>query len=137
MSIAIRKARKLIRRRQRWRFLQSVAPGDLPESEAPAASAEVSEALRSTYRIFSRMPVDDRVVTATTLADLGEKRPVILRATSRQAGAVLLPFLSLLSMTRSKRRSAVTALPVPLSTKPIPSTPNGQKFVAPILHRFF
>jgi len=69
VSIAIRKARKLIRRRQRWRFLQSVAPGELPEREAPAASAEVSEALRSTYRIFSKMPVDDRVAFALRYVD--------------------------------------------------------------------
>jgi RNA polymerase sigma-70 factor (ECF subfamily) len=69
VSIAIRKARKLIRRRQRWRFLQSVAPGELPEREAPSASPEVSEALRSTYRIFSRMPVDDRVAFALRYVD--------------------------------------------------------------------
>jgi RNA polymerase sigma-70 factor (ECF subfamily) len=90
VSIAVRKARKLIRRRQRWRFLQSVAPSELPESEAPAASAEVSEALRSTYRIFARIPADDRVafalryVDGMDLASVAEATDVSLATTKRR-----------------------------------------------------
>jgi RNA polymerase sigma-70 factor (ECF subfamily) len=64
VGIAIRKARKLIARRRRWRFLRSVPPGELPEQEAPALSAEVRDALRSTYRILAELPTDDRIAFA-------------------------------------------------------------------------
>lgn len=69
VSIAIRKAKKLIRRRTRWRFVASVAPADLPEREAVAASLEITEALRSTYRILSRLPVDDRIAFTLRYVD--------------------------------------------------------------------
>jgi RNA polymerase sigma-70 factor (ECF subfamily) len=64
VSIAVRKVKKLIRSRTRWRRVMSIASGELPEREAPQASAEVSEALRSTYRIFNQLDVDDRVAFA-------------------------------------------------------------------------
>jgi RNA polymerase sigma-70 factor (ECF subfamily) len=70
VGIAIRKVKKLLRRRRRWRFVSDLAPGELPEHEASVAPAEVSEALRSTYRIFARIPVDDRVAFA--LRTVGE-----------------------------------------------------------------
>jgi RNA polymerase sigma-70 factor (ECF subfamily) len=69
VSIAIRKAKKLIRRRTRWRFVASVAPADLPEREAVAASLELTEALRTTYRILSRLPVDDRIAFTLRYVD--------------------------------------------------------------------
>jgi len=69
VGIAIRKARKLIGRRKRWRFIRSVPPGELPEREAPTSSADVSEALRSTYRILSQLPVDDRIAFALRKVD--------------------------------------------------------------------
>src|SRR5688572_25175368 len=61
VGIAIRKVKKLLRRRRRWRFVLDLAPGELPEHPASVAPVEVSEALRSTYRILARIPVDDRV----------------------------------------------------------------------------
>ena len=70
VGIAIRKVKKLLRRRKRWRFALDLGPGELPEHEATVASMEVSEALRSTYRILSRIPVDDRVAFA--LRHVGE-----------------------------------------------------------------
>jgi RNA polymerase sigma-70 factor (ECF subfamily) len=70
VGIAIRKVKKLMRRRKRWRFVLDFAPGELPEHEASVAPAEVSEALRSTYRILERIPVDDRVAFA--LRTIGE-----------------------------------------------------------------
>jgi len=90
VSIAIRKCRKLIQRRRRWRFVQSFAPGELPEREAAAASAEVSEALRSTYRILERLPVDDRVafalrhVDGMDLASVAEVTDVSLATVKRR-----------------------------------------------------
>jgi RNA polymerase sigma-70 factor (ECF subfamily) len=63
-GIAIRKVRKCILKRQRWRFIQLFAPSDLPEREALVASAEVSEALRCTYAVLEQMPADHRVVFA-------------------------------------------------------------------------
>src|SRR6185295_18734267 len=44
-GIAVRKARKCILRRRRWRILQFFSPSDLPEREAIVSPIEVSEAL--------------------------------------------------------------------------------------------
>jgi RNA polymerase sigma-70 factor (ECF subfamily) len=63
-GIALRKAKKLIRRRYRWRFIKLVAPSDLPEAESNPAAPEVSEALRATYRILERLPADERIAFA-------------------------------------------------------------------------
>lgn len=63
-SIAVRKARKLIAHRRRWRFIRSVPPSRLPEREAPVFSADVSEALRCTYRILDTLPVEERIAFA-------------------------------------------------------------------------
>jgi RNA polymerase sigma-70 factor (ECF subfamily) len=69
LSIAVRKARRLIARRRRWSFIRSVPPSDLPEQEATTSSADVSDALRSTYRILARLPVDDRIAFALRYVD--------------------------------------------------------------------
>jgi RNA polymerase sigma-70 factor (ECF subfamily) len=63
-GIAVRKARKCILRRRRWRFIQLLPPGDLPEREALLPPAEVSEALRRTYEVLERLPADERVAFA-------------------------------------------------------------------------
>lgn len=63
-GIAVRKGRKCIQRRQRWRFVQLVAPAELPEREALLPSAEVSEALRRTYALLEKLPADERVAFA-------------------------------------------------------------------------
>jgi RNA polymerase sigma-70 factor (ECF subfamily) len=63
-GIAVRKARKCILRRRRWRFISLVPSGELPEREAVLPSPEVSEALRCTYAALSRMPADERVAFA-------------------------------------------------------------------------
>jgi RNA polymerase sigma-70 factor, ECF subfamily len=64
VGIAVRKARKLIARRRRWSFMRNVAPTDLPEQEAATSPAEISEAFRSTYRLMTELPVDDRIAFA-------------------------------------------------------------------------
>jgi RNA polymerase sigma-70 factor (ECF subfamily) len=69
VGIAIRKARKLMARRKRWSFIRSVAPGDLPEQAAATGSADISDAVRSTYRILSELPVDDRIAFALRQVD--------------------------------------------------------------------
>jgi RNA polymerase sigma-70 factor (ECF subfamily) len=90
VSIAVRKAKKLIHRRTRWRFIRSVAPSDLPDREAPTASTEVSEALRSTYRVLERLPADERVVFALRhidgmrLAAIAEACGISLATTKRR-----------------------------------------------------
>jgi len=64
IGIAIRKARKLISKRSRWRFVQHLPGFSLPERPANTASAEVSDALRACYAILERMPADERLVFA-------------------------------------------------------------------------
>jgi RNA polymerase sigma-70 factor (ECF subfamily) len=63
-GIAVRKARKLIVRRRRWRFISLEPAGGLPEREAHTATAEVSEALRSTYGLLAKLPADERIAFA-------------------------------------------------------------------------
>ncbi len=68
-GIAVNKARKHILRKQRWRFVQLFAPSDVPEREALLPSAEISEALRATYRVLGAMAADERVAFALRFID--------------------------------------------------------------------
>jgi RNA polymerase sigma-70 factor (ECF subfamily) len=63
-GIAVRKARKCIVKRRRWRIIQFFAPGDMPEGEARVPPIEVSEALRCTYELLGRLPPDERLAFA-------------------------------------------------------------------------
>jgi RNA polymerase sigma-70 factor, ECF subfamily len=68
-GIAVRKARKCIVRRQRWRLIQLLPMHELPEREALLPSVEVSEALRCTYAVLEKMPADERVAFALRHVD--------------------------------------------------------------------
>jgi RNA polymerase sigma-70 factor (ECF subfamily) len=68
VSIAVRKARKLVARRKRWGFIRSMAPSDIPEP-MPTGSSDAGDALRATYRILSQLPVDDRIAFALRRVD--------------------------------------------------------------------
>jgi RNA polymerase sigma-70 factor (ECF subfamily) len=68
-GIAVRKARKCILRRRRWRFIQFLPPAELPEREAVLPPAEVSEALQRTYTLLERLPADERVAFALRFID--------------------------------------------------------------------
>jgi RNA polymerase sigma-70 factor (ECF subfamily) len=67
--IAVFKTRTLIRRRKRWRFVESLPFAKLPEREAPVAPPEATEALGRTYEIVSKLAVDERVVFALRFID--------------------------------------------------------------------
>lgn len=60
-SVAVFTARSIIQRRVRRRWLRFVAPEELPEVEAVAASSEIGEALRATYAVLERIDTDDRI----------------------------------------------------------------------------
>ncbi len=62
--IAVFTARGRIRRRVRWRFIRSEPLEELTEVEAHLASAEVTEALRATYRTLNQLPPDERIAFA-------------------------------------------------------------------------
>ncbi|MEO7036773.1 MAG: sigma-70 family RNA polymerase sigma factor [Polyangiaceae bacterium] len=68
-SIAVFTARGRLRRRGRWRFLHFLPPDELPEVPCNSASPEVDEALRATYRVLNRLPVDERIVFALRFID--------------------------------------------------------------------
>ena len=63
-GIAVRKARKCIVKRRRWRIIQFFAPMDMPEGEARVTPSDVSEALRCTYEVLGRFPADERLAFA-------------------------------------------------------------------------
>jgi RNA polymerase sigma-70 factor (ECF subfamily) len=67
--IAVFTARGRIRRRVRWRFIRSEPMEELTEVEANSASAEVSEALRATYRVLNQLPPDERIAFALRFID--------------------------------------------------------------------
>lgn len=66
-QIAVFTARGLIRRRHRQRWLSFFE--ELPERSVPWASPEMQEAARAVYRIFDRMPVDERIPFALRMLD--------------------------------------------------------------------
>lgn len=66
-QIAVFSARGLIRRRHRQRWLSFFE--ELPERAVPWASPEMQEAARAVYRIFDRMPVDERIPFALRMLD--------------------------------------------------------------------
>jgi RNA polymerase sigma-70 factor (ECF subfamily) len=63
-GIAVRKARKCIVKRRRWRIIQFFSPMDMPEGEARTTPTEVSEALRCTYELLGKLPADERLAFA-------------------------------------------------------------------------
>lgn len=66
-QIAVFTARGLIRRRHRQRWLSFFE--ELPERSVPWASPEMQEAARAVYRIFDRMPVDERIPFALRMLE--------------------------------------------------------------------
>ena len=96
-GIAIHRARKLLRRRQRWRWIESVAPFDLPETAAATPSVEVIQGLTHAFRLIDRLPADERIafalryidgleltaIAAVTHASLATTKRRIFRAQSR------------------------------------------------------
>lgn len=68
-GIAVRKARKCILKRRRWRFIRFLPGSDLPEREAIVLPIEVSEALKATYTVLNEMQTDERVVFALRYID--------------------------------------------------------------------
>lgn len=65
-SVAVLTARSCIQRRHRKRWLMFLSPSDLPDSHdmARSASPETVEALQVTYKLFERMPTDERILFA-------------------------------------------------------------------------
>lgn len=68
-TIAVFTARARIRKRARWSFFRFLPHDELPEQTAPSTPAEVSEALRSTYRVLGRMPAEERIPFALRVID--------------------------------------------------------------------
>lgn len=61
VGIAVHKGRRWIRRRKLQRLVQFVAPLEIVDSVVTTPSLEVSDALRQTYELLSRLPTDDRI----------------------------------------------------------------------------
>jgi RNA polymerase sigma-70 factor, ECF subfamily len=61
VGIAVHTARHRIRRRRFLRLVRFMAPEDLPDCAATTPSQDVSDALRLTYRLLSRLSTEDRI----------------------------------------------------------------------------
>ncbi len=68
-SIAIFVARGCIRRRKRRSWLRFFPAEEVPEIPVHHANHEVSEALKATYQVFERLPVDERIPLALRLIE--------------------------------------------------------------------
>lgn len=66
-QIAVFTARGLIRRRHRQRWLSFFE--EVPDRSVPWASPEMQEAARAVYRIFDRMPIDERIPFALRMLE--------------------------------------------------------------------
>ena len=66
-QIAVFTARGLIRRRHRQRWLSFFE--EVPDRSVPWASPEMQEAARAVFRIFDRMPVDERIPFALRMLE--------------------------------------------------------------------
>lgn len=60
-AISVNCARVELRRRKKSRLLAFLPLHELPEPEAPAASPEIDEAVRATYRVLGALRVDERI----------------------------------------------------------------------------
>lgn len=89
-SIAVFRARGEIRRRTKSRWFPLFAQEDLPEVEAPVASPEVDEAIRTTYRILDNIPADERIafalryIAGMELSEVADSCGVSLATTKRR-----------------------------------------------------
>jgi RNA polymerase sigma-70 factor, ECF subfamily len=101
IGIAVFQTRKLIRRRKLRRIVESVSPFELPEQEACLPSVEVTEALRETYAILSRLPTEERIafalrcVDGMDLSSVAEVTGVSLATVKRRVGRAQCSFVSL------------------------------------------
>src|SRR5207237_9940911 len=68
-QIAVFTARKALRRRQRRRWLTFLDKVPEPVETGSAAGTDVQEAAGCVYRIFERMPVDERLPFALRMLD--------------------------------------------------------------------
>lgn len=69
VGIAVRKARKTIHKRRLRRIVQTRPPEDLVDWPAATASQDISDALRTTYRILAGLPADERIAFALRHVD--------------------------------------------------------------------
>jgi len=67
-SIALFRARRVLRQRKRWRWLSFAAPEELNKFAAVEGS-ELNEAMRCTYLVLSELPPDERIAFALRFID--------------------------------------------------------------------
>jgi RNA polymerase sigma-70 factor (ECF subfamily) len=68
MGVTVRTARTRLQRRARRWWLRLASDGTTPEEVVPARDPANDEALRATYRILDRLPVDERIALVLRFA---------------------------------------------------------------------
>jgi len=68
-SIAVFKARHMIRQRRRRRWLRLAPPEEIDQHASSEASPELSDGVRCAYDILNALPVDERIAFALHIID--------------------------------------------------------------------
>ena len=101
VGVAVHTARHRIRRRRFLRLVRFMAPEDLPDCQATTPSQEVSDALRLTYRLLSRLSTDDRIafslrrIDGMSLAAIAEATGVSMSTVKRRVTRAEREFVTL------------------------------------------
>jgi len=82
-------------------LVRLVAPHELHDYEAASATAEVSEALRQTYRVLAQLPTDERIaftlrqIDGMELLAIAEQTRVSLATVKRRVARAQKTFVTL------------------------------------------
>jgi len=101
MGVTVRTARTRLQRRARRWWLRLMPTETVPEVAVPARDPAADEALRATYRILDRLPVDERIALVLrfaaemTIAEAAKAAHVSLATLKRRVGRAERRFLEL------------------------------------------
>jgi RNA polymerase sigma-70 factor (ECF subfamily) len=100
-GICVNAARVEIRRKTRGRWFPLFGRDDLPEVEAPASTPELDEAVGTTYRVLSKLPIDERIpfalrfVEGMELVELADACGISLATAKRRLARARKKFLTI------------------------------------------
>lgn len=102
-GISVNCVRVELRRRTKGRWLRLLPSSEWPELEAPVSTPEIDEAVRATYRVLSRLNVDERIpfalrfIEGMDLLEVAGACQVSLATTKRRLASARKKFVNMAS----------------------------------------